>query len=701
MSDLVGLRYSLRALGGRMGSEWERDRRDTLFLMGAIALAVLPQAPHLPVWIPIAFAMLFLWRLNIVFSGRTLPAFWVRAVGAAACLAAVFAQYQSLVGREQGVAMLTLFLGLKLLEMKARRDLFVVIFLCFFLLLTTFFQSQSLITAALVIGSVSALLATMITMQFGESEATIAARFRHAGLLLLQAAPIAIAMFVLFPRMATPLWGFQGQGAAGSTGLSNSMSPGNVAALSKTGGVVLRARFNGAPPPKTQRYWRGPVFGHFDGRTWTPVDFQQGRTVPPEVQVTDESSAIDYDVTLEPGGNRWLMALDLVTRIDPLLDRKALITPEFTLETNRNISSRLRYSVRSHLKYRLGGNETRDSLTQWKRLPPYFNPRTRALAQQWRDDPTINTVSQYVNKALVMFHTEPFSYTLTPPLLGRDSVDDFLFNARAGFCEHFSSSFVVLMRMLGIPARVVTGYQGGEINPVNGTMVVRQSDAHAWAEYWTARDGWVRVDPTAAVAPERIESDYRLSDESSPISRDSAVGNAWSLLQFNLDAITNRWNQWVLNFDRGSQKRLLDGFGLDGDNWHGLAALLAGAMTLLIGASALFTLQPRKPRDPTGDAFDAFCVKMTAQGISKEPHETPLQFLKRITPALDPDKAREAQRIVAMYTRLRYGSLSSVYLGEERRRTARERITQAMAQRTSMARDGLRTLRRAVRSFTP
>ena len=696
MSELVGLRYSLRALGGRMGSEWERDRRDTLFLMGAIALAVVPQAPHLPIWIPVAFACMFFWRLAIVFSGKTLPAFWVRALGALACMAAVFAHYQSLIGREQGVAMLTLFLGLKLLEMKARRDLFIVIFLCFFLLLTTFFQSQSLLTAALVVGSVSALLATMITMQFGEGEASIPSRFRHAGLLLVQAAPIAIAMFVLFPRLATPLWGFQGGGGAASTGLSSSMSPGNVAELSKAGGVVLRAKFNGTPPPMNQRYWRGPVFGQFDGRTWTAVDFQQSRTVPPEVQVTDDSSVVSYEVTMEPTSNRWLMALDLVTHVEPLASGKAMITPEFTLETNRPISSRLRYSVRSHLKYRLGANETRDSLTQWKRLPPYYNPKTRALAQQWRDDPSINSVEQYVNKALTMFHVEPYSYTLKPPLLGENSVDDFLFQSRAGFCEHYSSSFVVLMRMLGIPARVVTGYQGGEINPVNGTMVVRQSDAHAWAQ-----QGWVRVDPTAAVAPERVESDYRLEDDPSAIAPDSAVGGVWSLLQFNIDAITNRWNQWVLNFDRGSQKRLLDGFGLDGDNWHGLAALLAGAMTLLIGASALLTLQPRKPKDPTGDAFDAFCVKLAAQGISKAPHETPLQYLKRATPNLDTETAREARRIVAMYTRLRYGSLSTVYLGEERRRTARERLTHAMARRTSMARDGLRTLRRAVKAFSP
>ncbi|MGB7184414.1 MAG: DUF3488 and transglutaminase-like domain-containing protein [Burkholderiaceae bacterium] len=701
MSDLLSLRYSLRALGGRMGSEWERDRRDTLFLMGAIALAVLPQAPHLPMWIPIAFALMFCWRLTIVFTGRRLPAFWLRVVGAGACLAAVFAEYESLLGREQGVAMLTLFLGLKLLEMKARRDLFIVIFLCFFLLLTTFFQSQSLVTAVLVLGSVSALIATMITMQFGENEASIASRFRQSGLLLLQAAPIAIAMFVLFPRLATPLWGFQGSSSSASTGLSDSMSPGNVASLSKSSSVVLRAAFKEAPPPNHLLYWRGPVFGDFDGRTWKAVDFQKGRSVPPEVQIISDDTALNYNVTMEPSQNQWLMALDLVTRIDTLRTGKALITPEFTLELNQPIYERLRYTVRSNLNYRLGVNETTDSLSKWKQLPAGFNPKTRALAQQWRDDRTVSSIDDYVNAALRMFHKQAFVYTLQPPQLGRDSVDDFLFTTRSGFCEHFTSSFVVLMRMLGIPARVVTGYQGGEINPVDGFMVVRQSDAHAWAEYWTQADGWVRVDPTAAVAPERIESDFRLYNDQASLVSDTPVGDAWTLLQFNLEALTNRWNQWVLNFDRSSQKKLLDGFGMDGGNWYGLAGLLAGAMTLLIGASALFTLQPRKPRDPTGDAFEAFCLKMATQGIAREKHETPLQFLRRASKMLDPDKAREARRIVAIYSRLRYGSLSSVYLGEERRATTREKISRAMARRTTMARDGLRTLRRAVKAFAP
>jgi len=356
--------------------------------------------------------------------------------------------------------------------------------------------------------------------------------------------------------------------------------------------------------------------------------------------------------------------------------------------------------VHTHLNYSLGKNESRESLRRYKQLPANMNPKTRALANKWRSDPALNSTTDYVNRALLMFREQEYFYTLQPPLLGEHSVDDFLFTTQRGFCEHFTSSFVVLMRMLGVPTRVVTGYQGGAVNPVDGYMVVRQSDAHAWAEYWSPREGWVRVDPTAAVAPERIESDFRLSETPSD-QEPGAVRDAWNMFRLNLDAITNRWNQWVLNYDRSSQKKLLDGVGLDGDDWYGLAGLLAGALTLLIGGSALLTLQPRARRDPTSDAYEAYCVKLAAQGLTREQHETPIQFFRRASRHMDEKTAAEAKRIVIMYTNLRYGALSSVYLGEERRKLSRGQITKAAARRIAKAKEGLRTLRRAVKAFAP
>ncbi len=699
LTGRFGGRWSLRALSGGMGSDWERERRDTLFLMATIGLAVLPHIGYLPIWIPFAFGIMFCWRLTLIFSGRELPGTWLRTIGAVACLAAVFAQYQSLLGREQGVAMLTLFLGLKLLEMKARRDLFVATFLCFFLLLTSFFHSQSMLSSAMVVLAVIALIATMITMQFGHQEFPITQRFRHAAIIVLQALPIAIALFVLFPRLATPLWGMQGQGSGANTGLSDSMSPGEVSSLAKSAAVALRARFANvdAAPPRPLRYWRGPVFGQFDGRTWRALPASD--PAPPDhvIHVERPDDAVPYVVTLEASDLPWLPALDMPAAFRVLTGNgTASITRGFVLRLDRPVFQRIQYSVDSHLNYRIGQNETEQSLQPWLQLPEGFNPQTLALARQWQREAGPQATAAIVERTLAMFREQAFFYTLEPPALGRDSVDDFLFGSRAGFCEHYASSFVVLLRAAGIPARVVTGYQGGESNPVDDFMVVRQSDAHAWAEYWDPRDGWVRADPTGAVAPERVQTNQRLQQDDA-LTDPLTSSSLWQALNHNLDALSNRWNQWVLNYDRQSQGRLLEKLGLDAGDWGSLASMLAATLTLLIGGSALLTLQPRAAVDPLARTWQAFCAKLAGAGISRLAHETPAQYLARAADSLNPASLDQAQRVVDLYTQLRYGALSDVYQGRERRK--RDRGTAAGIRRTALARERMRELRLIVDQF--
>ncbi|MEZ5739103.1 MAG: DUF3488 and transglutaminase-like domain-containing protein [Burkholderiaceae bacterium] len=700
--NLTGINLSMRAITGRLGSDWERDRRDTLFLMAAILLASLPQLPHLPGWIGAAFLACFGWRLAILLTGRPLPATWIRVVGALAAVGGVLAQYQSMLGRDQGVALLTLFLGLKLLEMKARRDLFVVIFLCFFLLLTGFFQSQSLVSAALILFAVVGLVASMITMQFGQTETGIAKRLRQAGMIVLQALPIAIALFVLFPRLSTPLWGMQGAGAGASTGLSDSMSPGAVTNLAKSSETAFRVSFDGEPPPTAALYWRGPVFGQFDGSRWTAYPPASVVTVPPQVQIDSGAQALGYSVTLEPSSNPWLLALDIPVALEGLTAGRLVSDPAFTMAMDRPVVERIRYRAQSHLRYAIGRNETLTSLQPWLRLPDGFNPRTLAMAREWRDRYSSDTTAELANRLLGWFRSEPFHYTLQPAPLARDTVDDFLFNTRAGFCEHYTSAFVVLMRAMGIPARVVTGYQGAERSPVDAYYLVRQSDAHAWAEIWSAQDGWQRVDPTGAVAPERVQGSFRLSESLTDSLGDTAVGSLWSLLRLNLDALTHRWNQWVLNYDRGSQQRLLERLGLDGSDWQGLAGLLAGALVVLIGGSALLTLQPRPVRDPIGRAYDEFCAKLDAMGLTRAQHETATRYLARVSTQLDETTRREALRIIGLYNRLRYGDLSNPQSRRERRmRNIDTRRMPGETRKIIHAHEGMRRLRAAVRRFQP
>lgn len=693
------LRLSLRALSGRMGGEWERDRRDTLFLMGAILLSALPQTLIMPVWASIAFLMMFGWRLALLFSGRPMPPVWLRMLGAAAAIAGVFAEYSTLFGREPGVLMLVLFLGLKLLEMRARRDLFVVLFLCFLLLLTGFFGSQSLPMAGLTLLAVVALVAAMITMQYGAREAAIGRRLRQAALIVAQAVPLALILFVLFPRLATPLWGLQGGGAAASTGLSDSMAPGEVTDLARSAAVAFRVEFDGEAPPRAMMYWRGPVFGHFDGRRWYSL-LSTSASGPPELLV--DGAPLGYSVTLESNGQPWLLALDMPGSLAGLPGGEVVLDGTMAPRWSRPVTNRIRYRAESYARYRLEPRATPNDLRRWLRLPDGFNPRMRALADDWRTRYPDESAGDRVQRILTMFREQPFRYTLQPPGLGRDTVDEFLFDSRAGFCEHYTSAFVNLMRALGVPSRVVTGYQGAEPSPVDDYHVVRQSDAHAWAEVWLEGEGWVRVDPTAAVAPERIETGARLRDESAPRAGDGTLGGLMESLRLNLDVIAHRWNQWVLQFDSGSQRRLLERLGMPDGDWRSLSGLLALATLLMIGASALFALKPRPRRDPIGDAWRDFCAKLAASGLPRAPHETAGAFLARIGHTLPPAARNEAARIVALYTRLRYGELSNPRSVRERRTSnVGGRASPAETRKIILANEGVRRLRAAVRSFQP
>ena len=654
------IRISIRVLGGRLGGTWERDRRDTLFLMGAVLLSALPQALYLPLWCSAGFFILFTWRLGLIFSGRELPGAALRTVAAAAIIGAVFAQYHTLLGREAGVALLVLFLGLKLMEMRARRDLFVVIFLCCFLLLTGYFHSQGIWMAAATMLAVLTLVASMLTMQFRQEEIPISKRLRYASLLLLQAIPVAAALFVLFPRPVGPLWGLPDDAYSGRTGLSESMSPGEIAELAQSEDVVMRVHFDERSPHTSRMYWRGPSFGEFDGRVWRPARYGASSPPQPEVRMrAGDNDVIRYTATMEPTSSRWILALETATRVPAVDNRRIMIAPSFELVANDVLGERLRFEGEAHLDAQTGRNESPLSLQNWLALPPGYNPRTLEMAARWRADGDAS-VQALVERAMDWLRRDRFTYTLTPPLLGRHTVDEFLFETKSGFCEHFSSAFVVLMRALGVPARVVTGYQGAEQNELDDYWIVRQSNAHAWAEVWSDTRGWIRVDPTSAVAPDRIERGSTGARSREAAATRGLGGADWLRgWRLNLDALTHQWNQWVLSYDKSKQQSLLNRFGLDITDWREAAGAMAGVLGLLLGAVALTTLRPRTPKDPVERQFDEFCQRLASIGAERFPYETANTYLYRIERLLDPDQSALAHDIVATYNRLRYDLGSS------------------------------------------
>ena len=465
----------------------------------AVALGTsLPHAEHLPPWLTLIAGTLLLGRAWLWQRNKRLPRRWLLAFVAIAGTALIAWHYRTLFGRDAGVALLVFFMALKPLELHSRRDGLVIIMLGFFLLLTHYFHSQGIPTGLWLFATTVLLTATLIRMHGGGPSPRHL--LRDAALLVAQALPLMLVFFLLFPRVQGPLWGLPRDAHAGLSGLSDSMSPGSLNQLIQSGEIAFRVQFTSPLPPRKQLYWRGPVLDLYDGKTWraNPRNALRSANKPAVVETLQPVFA-DYTLTLEPHNQRWLLALDL-----PISFPEGTgLWPTFETRTREPVRYRTRYTFRSALDFKANRDETTRMREQALSLPPSLNPRTRQLASEWRA--TFGDPGQISNAALRFFRNEQFFYTLQPPLLGEHAIDEFLFDSRRGFCEHYAAAYVVLMRAAGVPARVVTGYQGGEINPVDNYLTIRQSDAHAWAEIWQEGQGWIRVDPTAAVAPSRIE----------------------------------------------------------------------------------------------------------------------------------------------------------------------------------------------------
>lgn len=634
----------------RLALQLSRDKADTLLLLGATLLVLAPHAGHLPLWVSALCATTLGWRALITFRGTRMPPSYVLLPLALAAMGGVYLTFKTILGREAGVAMAVMLLAFKMLEMHARRDLFVVIFLSFFLLLTNFFYSQSIGTGAMMVLALIALLTAQLSFQYTGAVPPLRTRALLGTRIVAMGAPLAIAIFLLFPRIQGPLWGMPGDAGSGRTGLSNSMAPGNISNLAQSTEVAFRARFNGPPPAQGQLYWRGIVLDDFDGRSWTQAF--RGWISKQHTGLKKNGGPVNYQVTLEPHNERWLFALDMV---DGARQGGAELTREFELRTATRVTQRLRYDATSYLDYELDDGAQAPFSERHRSLPRGFNPRAMqaGLDLQREPDP-----AKRVRMVLDKFRNEPFSYTLQPPLLGQHTVDEFLYSTRAGFCEHYASAFVFLMRAADVPARVVTGYQGGELNPVDQFMVVRQSDAHAWAEVWLAGRGWVRVDPTAAVAPERVQRNLAQALPPEPTFANlisiELTENAWlSTIRFRLSAINNGWNQWVLNYDGERRTNFLSGLAEALGNWR----TLAGALLICCLIVVARVLQQRRGQDPIDTLYSALCQQMSQLGLARAADEGPNAFARRVdASALPPDRKHAVLQFLQHYSAHKYGA---------------------------------------------
>ena len=630
-------------------------RSETPWLLAVALATTAPHLAHQPVWLSLLAGGALLWRTWLWQQNAGLPKRWILFLLVTLGVAGIALQFRTIFGRDAGVALLVFFMALKPLEMRQRRDAVVLVMLGFFLLLTHYFYSQSIPTGLWLIASSALLTATLIRLHGGEQPVT--SILRYAGLLLAQATPFMLILFLLFPRINGPLWGLPQDAHSGLTGLSERMAPGSLNNLIQSGNIAFRAQFSDAAPQQNQLYWRGPVLDSYDGQSWTRRSLPMRSTSSVQPRIEAGKTSFKYTTTLEAHNQRWLLALDL-----PLaLSGESSLSSRLEALSREGVHNRSRYTFTSSPDAVANRQEAPEILRHAQTLPGTLNPRSRQLAADWREQWL--SPEAISNAALRFFRNENFYYTLQPPLLGEHAIDDFMFTTRRGFCEHFAAAYVVLMRAAGIPARVVTGYQGGELNPIDGYLTVRQSDAHAWAEIWIADKGWLRVDPTAAVAPSRIERGISAalpSDESLPAL--VRIDTDWLRnLRNRWEAANNAWNQWVLGYNPQRQRELLSRLGLRDPDWRSMAQFMAVACALAMVAVSIWTLYQRRTQSPAQRAWKAYCRQLGRFGLVRNEWEGPLAFAGRVAreqKQLGPLSALAAHH----YAALHYGTGSTEHL---------------------------------------
>ncbi len=629
------------------------------WLAALVLCAQVPLWPYLPPWIIAIGSGLAVARLLLP-ADRRMPAqarFWLLPVLALAVAVGVRTSYGYFFARDPCVAFLYALLGIKFMETRSARDGGLLVCLALFLLLTRYFYGQTIAAAALSLPAVLVFGGALAALR----EAPARSGGWHAPLLatarmLVQGIPLAALLFILFPRLAAPLWGAPADAGA-RTGLSDRMEPGTISSLSLSDAVVFRVDFIGLPPPAAERYWRGPVLSRFDGLEWSASPRLRGTRQPAE-----RGPAIEYTVTMEPNNRPWLFALEHAAGLPraPVEDitapvgaqrSLAILTDDEQLFAAAPVTQTIRYTQRSVLSDRFQAGNTRDDRDNLQLARG--NPRSIAFARELRE--RAGSDRAFIAAVLDWFRTEPFVYTLAPPLLEGDRVDAFLFDTRRGFCEHYAGAFVLLLRAAGIPARVVTGYQGGEINPDGGYMIVRDSDAHAWAEALLGQR-WQRFDPTAAVAPSRIERGLGAAlPQGEPVPYLARMEMTWlKALRLRWDAVNYQWQRGVVGFNVQRQRDVLRGLGLaDARGWQ--LAALAGALVFAWGLAVIGLARARHARaDPAYALWLRLCRRLARAGLPRRPSEGPLAYVRRAA-ARWPQWGVTLREIGETYAALRYG----------------------------------------------
>jgi transglutaminase-like putative cysteine protease len=605
-----------RGRSQRSATEDAPDDRQVIAATLILGIALLPLLPALDLRVDLFIGAAVAWRLVAVRFPQLQPGTPILLILTLAGGLIVLEAYRGITGQAPGTALLLSMVSLKLLEARGKRDLRVLMLVLGFVLVVQFLFDDSplraLLMTAILIGSFALLLD--LNLPSRPARLLPRARFslRGAGLMAAQALPLAIVLFVLFPRLSAPLWNLGLDNPHAISGLKDWLEPGSIKDLVVSGEPVMRVRFDSEPNiPAEEMYWRGPVLWHAVGNRFIPA--RPGDFPDAEPKLRPLSEPLSYSVMLEPNDQRWITALDA-----PLAaPRRASLTPDLQLLADKPIEDRSVFRVRSAYEYRAEGM-TLDEESAALALPLTVTRRMRELVDGWTaDEPS---AQQVVDRALNYFNEQPFRYSLLAPDMGDRPMDAFLFDERVGFCEHYSASFTLLMRLAGIPTRIVLGYLGGERNRYSDDFLIRQSDAHAWTEVWIDGEGWTRVDPTAAVDPARVDRDSRIAamGAGAPVrfrlDESSMLVQALHNVRLAADALNVTWQRWVIGFSRDQQQRLLMGLGLGELGRAGLVLLMAVAGAIVLLSWTFWLARKQPPRDPVVAAYRDFQRRLRRAG---------------------------------------------------------------------------------------
>jgi transglutaminase-like putative cysteine protease len=657
---------SLTAAAPILDRESYKISRYALFwLFIAVVAVIVPHVGRMPFWLT-AICVFCLAGRYLIFQGRmSYPGKKLKLLIVCSMMLMVAAQYgRDVFSTDATVALLVVGITLKLLEMHQKRDVLVVLYLAYFTVVAEFIYSQAILVALYMGLAVIVITSALMALNQNADNQAPWRTVRLSAVILLQSAPLMLVFFLFAPRIS-PLWSVPVQANTGTTGLSDSMAPGDIGNLTRSAEVAFRVQFKGKAPPYSELYWRALTLDDFTGREWRRT-FNDAQFFGADVRdqkpwytnIEYQGAPVDYNVIMEPTFQNWIFTL----MIPQIGDERMIMTRDFQVGSKRPVSQRFSYDARSFLQYQADTGDEGNQQRRSRNLPDGSNPQARAFAQQLYA--SVTSDREYINAVLENFRQQNFFYTLNPPTLGQHSVDEFLFSTRQGFCEHYASSFTFLMRAAGIPARVVTGYQGGSFNPYDGTLTVRQYDAHAWSEVWLPGEGWIRVDPTAAVAPERISQGSEITLQQEESFMDDAT---FSLMRFRssvllndlrlrLEMIDYAWNRFVLNYNQDMQFNLIS--RLFGRLTQAKVIVAVLGFMLVLGvfiALTVFGKSGRAAKAPAIILYLRFCACLSSRGYARMPGETPLHYLERVR-RLNPRWANDMQTITTLFTELAFSS---------------------------------------------